>query len=52
MRFGTDDARLRDFKASFFAELRKVTIGYAGGQFEISDTGLVVKPSMPHIARR
>ena len=52
MQFGSDYARLRDFKASFLAELRKVATVYAGAQFEITDAGLVVKPSLPHIARK
>ena len=33
-------------------ELRKVATVYAGAQFEITDAGLVVKPSPPHIARK
>lgn len=52
MQFGSDYARLRDFKAAFLAELRKVSTVYAGAQFEITDAGLVVKPSVPHIARK
>lgn len=52
MQFGSDYARLRDFKASFLAELRKVVTVYAGAQLEITDAGLVVKPSLPHIARK
>ena len=52
MQFGSDYARLRDFKASFLAELRKVATVYAGAQFEATEVGLVVKPSLPHIARK
>ena len=52
MQFGSDYARLRDFKASFLAELRKVVTVYAGAQLEITDAGLVVRPSPPHIARK
>jgi len=52
MQFGSDYARLRDFKASFLAELRKVATVYAGAQFEAIEGGLVVKPSPPHIARK
>ena len=52
MQFGSDYARLRDFKASFLAELRKVATVYAGAQFEAIEVGLVVKPSPPHIARK
>lgn len=51
-QFGSDYARLRDFKAAFVAELRKVSTVYAGAQFEATDAGLVVKPSLPHITRK
>lgn len=51
MQFGSDYARLRDFKAAFVAELRKVATVYAGAKFEVSDAGLMVKPSAPHITR-
>jgi hypothetical protein len=52
MQFGSDYARVRDFKAAFLAELRKVATVYAGAQFEITDAGLVVKPSQPHISKK
>jgi hypothetical protein len=52
MQFGSDYGRLRAFKASFLAELHKVAVVYAGAQFEVSDAGLIVKPSQPHIARK
>ena len=52
MQFGSDYARVRAFKEAFLAELRKVATVYAGAQFEITDAGLVVKPSLPHIARK
>lgn len=51
-QFGSDYARLRDFKTAFLAELRKVATVYAGAQFEIIDAGLVIKPSLPHITRK
>ncbi len=52
MQFGSDYERLRDFKGAFLTELRKVSIVYAGAQFDTNETGLVVKPSPPHIARK
>lgn len=52
MQFGSDYSRLRDFKAAFVAELRKVAVVYADVQFDATETGLLVKPSQPHIARR
>ena len=52
MQFGSDYARVRDFKAAFLAELRKVSTVYADLQFEALDDGLVVKPCLPHIVRR
>ena len=52
MQFGSDYARARAFKEAFLGELRKVATVYAGAQFEITDAGLVVKPSPPHIARK
>ena len=51
-QFGSDYARLRDFRAAFLAELRKVATVYAGAQFEVTEAGLVLKPSLPHIARK
>jgi hypothetical protein len=52
MQFGAEYGRVRDFKASFLAELRKVTLVYGDAKIEVTDSGLMVKPSMPHIARR
>ena len=52
MQFGSDYARLRDFKSSFVAELRKVSTVYAGANFDTTEAGLVVKPSVPHIAKK
>ena len=52
MQFGSDYGRLRDFRAAFIAEMRKVATVYQGAQFEVSDVGLIVKPSQPHIARK
>lgn len=52
MQFGADYGRLRDFKASFLVELRKVATVYTGARFDATESGLTVKPSLPHIARR
>jgi hypothetical protein len=52
MQFGSDYARVRDFKSSFLAELRKVATVYGGAQFEAGEEGLVVKPSLTHIGRK
>lgn len=52
MQFGSDYTRLRDFKASFLTELRKVATVYRGAQFDAAEIGLIVRPSLPHIARR
>lgn len=49
MQFGSDYARLRDFKAAFLNELRKVVTVYSSVQVEVSEDGLVVKPSLTHI---
>lgn len=51
-QFGSDYARLRDFRAAFLAELHKVATVYSGAQFEVTEAGLVVKPSLPHITRK
>jgi hypothetical protein len=51
-QFGCDYARLRDFKAAFLAELRKVSTVYAAAEFEATDAGLIVKPSRSHIPRK
>jgi len=52
MQFGSDYGRLRDFKAAFSTELAKVAVIYPALQFDVTDAGLVVKPSPPHISRR
>lgn len=52
VQFGAEYGRVRDFKAAFLAELRKVTLVYPDARLAVTDTGLLVKPSMPHIARK
>ena len=52
VQFGAEYGRVRDFKAAFLAELRKVTLVYPDARLAVTDTGLLVKPSRPHIARK
>lgn len=52
MQFGSDYKLLRQFKAAFLDELRKVVTVYGGAQVEPTEGGLLVKPSLPHIARK
>ena len=52
VQFGAEYGRVRDFKAAFLAELRKVTLVYPEARLAATDTGLLVKPSKPHISRR
>ena len=49
-QFGSDYARLRDFKAAFLGELRKVLAVYPAARATNGSYGLVLKPSRPHIA--
>lgn len=51
LQFGSDYKVLRQFKAAFLAELRKVITVYGGVQVEATDEGLLVKPSAPHIRK-
>jgi len=52
MQFGSNYARLTDFKVSFLAELKKVAAVYGAVQFEASPAGLLIKPSLTHIPRK
>lgn len=52
VQFGAEYGRVRDFKAAFLAELRKVRVVYPGAELEETDAGLLVKPARPHISRR
>ena len=51
-QFGADYARLRDFKAAFLAELRKVVTVYPAARLEEAKGGLLVHPSPTHIRQR
>jgi hypothetical protein len=52
MQFGSNYSRVTDFRASFLSELKKVVTVYGGVQIEVLPNGLVVKPSLTHIARK
>lgn len=52
LQFGSDYARLRDFKSAFIEELKKVALLYAQVQVETTDEGLLVKPSLTHVGRK
>ena len=52
LQFGSNYAQVRQFKAAFLAELRKVVTVYGKVQVEPTDMGLMVKPSPTHIARK
>jgi hypothetical protein len=49
MQFGSNYAQLRQFKAAFLDELKKVVLVYGQVQVEATELGLTVKPSMTHI---
>lgn len=48
-QFGSDYARTRDFKAAFLGELRKVQTIYPQARLQVTEAGLVLLPSPPHI---
>jgi hypothetical protein len=52
VQFGSEYGRVRDFKSSFLAELRKVTLIYPDAKVEATEAALIVKPARPHITRR
>jgi hypothetical protein len=52
LQFGSDYARLRDFKAALITELKKVLVVYGRVQVEALEDGLLVKPSLTHISRK
>ena len=52
LQFGSDYARLRDFKAALLAELKKVMLVYGKVQVEVLEDGLMVKPSLTHITKK
>jgi hypothetical protein len=52
LQFGSDYSRLRDFKAAFLVELRKVHAIFRQLQVEALEDGLRVKPMLTHIPRK
>ena len=50
-QFGSDYARLRDFKAAFVGELQKVQIVYHELRVDPTEGGLTLLPSKPHVPR-
>ena len=51
-QFGSNYAELRNFKAAFLNELKKVVLVYGQVQVEITEQGLIVKPSLTHISKK
>ena len=52
LQFGSDYARLRDFKAALITELKKVLVVYTRVQVEALEDGLLLEPSLTHIGKR
>jgi hypothetical protein len=51
MQFGSDYARLRDFKKAFTDELKKVVLVYGYVRVDVTEHGLIVRPSLTHISK-
>lgn len=51
VQFGADYRRVRDFKAAFLAELRKVLAVYPDARVNEGDTGLMLAPSPTHVRK-
>ncbi len=49
LQFGSNYAQLRQFKAAFLDELKKVVLVYGQVQVEATELGLTIKPSLTHI---
>lgn len=52
MQFGSDYKLLRQFKAAFLEELKKVMTVYGAVRVEAHPNGLLVKPSLTHVRRK
>lgn len=50
-QFGAEYGRLRDFKAAFLAELRKVLAVYPDARVNDGDIGLLLTPGRPHVRK-
>lgn len=51
-QFGSNYAVLRQFKAAFLNELKKVVLVYGQVQVEATEQGLIVKPALTHISKK
>lgn len=51
LQFGSNYADIKNFRAAFLAELRKVVTVYTGIQVEPSERGLMIRPSPTHISK-
>ena len=51
LQFGSEYGRVRDFRAAFSEQLRKVHLVYPKVSVSLTSSGLVLKPSLPHIPR-
>jgi hypothetical protein len=51
-QFGSEYARMRDFKAAFLGELKRVLVVYPGAAVTEGDRGLVLRPGNVHVLRR
>jgi len=49
IQFGANYSRVRDFKKYFLDQLRSVHVVYPGAKIEVTDVGLLLHPSKPHI---
>lgn len=49
--YATDAQGLRNFKRAFIKELKKIHIFYSHAKIELSNDGLILKPSKPHIKK-
>lgn len=51
-QFGSDYARVRDFRAALLSELGKVLAVYSDARATEGERGLVLAPTRPHVLRR
>jgi hypothetical protein len=52
LQFGSNYGQLRDFRAAFLKEVRKVQTVYKDINLDASPEGLILKPSLTHVGRR
>ena len=52
LQFGSNYGQLRDFRAAFLKEVRKVQTVYKDINLDTSPEGLILKPSLTHVGRR